>query len=54
MQKSRSSYFSMYQFRNLFNTCRIPLKNKDRLVSNFKTGNSKDLNLFVNHLILIT
>ena len=29
----------MNQFRNLFNTCRIPQKNKDRLDVHFKTVN---------------
>jgi len=29
----------MNQFRNLFNTCRIPQKNKDRLDLHFKTAN---------------
>lgn len=41
IQKSRSSFFSMNQWRGLFNTCRIPQLNKDRLDIHFKTGMSR-------------
>ncbi|CAF0706682.1 unnamed protein product [Brachionus calyciflorus] len=37
VQKSRSTYFSMDQFRKFYNTCRIPLENKDELHNHFKT-----------------
>lgn len=38
IQRSRNSFFSMNQWRGLFNTCRIPQLNKDRLDIHFKTG----------------
>jgi carnitine O-octanoyltransferase len=37
VQRSRNSYLSMSQFRNYYNSCRIPLVNKDRLDIHFKT-----------------
>ena len=40
IQKTRQSeYLSMSQFRNLFNTCRVPQKDMDRLDTHFKTQN---------------
>lgn len=41
-QVSRSSTFSMDQFRNLFNACRIPQVDKDRLDLHFKTVREGD------------
>ena len=46
----QSGFLSMNQFRNLFNTCRIPLKNKDRLDVHFKTFNE---GLCPTHFIVI-
>lgn len=40
----------MNQFRNLFNTCRIPQKNKDRLDVHFKTANE---GICPTHVIII-
>lgn len=36
-QQSRGQFFSMDQFRRFYNTCRMPLKDKDRLDVHFKT-----------------
>lgn len=38
VQTSRGAFFSMNQFGNLFNTCRIPQEEKDRLDVHFKTA----------------
>ena len=50
-QKARQSgYLSMNQFRNLYNTCRIPHKGKDRLDVHFRTENE---GVCPTHLIII-